>query len=183
MQNDMSVLRKIFIYCSQFASREAVRRLFVLNSGKEHSGLMQDILSVPDTFRNESITDFIFGIDDKAIHQRISDVRGMFLFVDYSTVTSSIDAKTDVKTDSFRISITVAVPTPEDHDQATELIWQDRALDAISAIRNKMRDDYDSVNPVFWFRFPSTVHPFVAHSLANSIGWSMEFDVQGIDMI
>lgn len=179
----MSVLRKLFIYCSQFASRDAVRRLFVLNSGEEYSGLMQEVLSVQDTFRNESITDFIFGIDDKAIHQRISDVRGMFLFVDYSAITSSINAKVDVKTDSFRVSITVAVPTPEDHDQATELIWQDRALDAISAIRKKMRDDYENTNPVFWFRFPSTIQPFVAHSLDNSIGWSMEFDVQGIDMI
>lgn len=178
----MSILKKLLLYSSQFVSREGVQRLFVLNTGQEYSQLQKEMLEVPDTCRNPDITDFIFGVDDRAVSQRISQVKGLYLFVDYSAITSSISS-IDVKTDSFHVAMTIARPSPEDQDQATEMIWQDRALDAMTAIRRRMRDDFDDGNPVFWLKFPTTMQPFVAHALANSLGWTMEFDIQGIDMV
>ena len=178
----MSILKKLLLYSSQFVSREGVQRLFVLNTGQEYSQLQKEMLEVPDTCRNPDITDFIFGVDDRAVSQRISQVKGLYLFVDYSAITSSISS-IDVKTDSFHVAMTIARPSPENQDQAEELLWQDKALDAMTAIRKKMRDDFDEGNPVFWLRFPTTMQPFVAHALANSLGWTMEFDIQGIDMV
>lgn len=178
----MSILKKLFLYSSQFVSKEGVQRLFVLNTGHDYTQLQTEAVDVPDTFRNPDITDFIFGVDDRAVTQRISQVKGLYLFVDYSAITSSIST-VDVKTDSFHVAMTVARPSPEDQDQATEMIWQDRALDAMTAIRRRMRDDFDDGNPVFWLKFPTTMQPFVAHALANSLGWTMEFDIQGIDMV
>ncbi len=178
----MSILKKLLLYSSQFVSREGVQRLFVLNTGQEYSQLQKEMLEVPDTCRNPDITDFIFGVDDRAVTQRISQVKGLYLFVDYSAITSSISS-IDVKTDSFHVAMTIARPSPENQDQAEELLWQDKALDAMTAIRKKMRDDFDEGNPVFWLRFPTTMQPFVAHALANSLGWTMEFDIQGIDMV
>ena len=179
---DMSVLKKFFLYSSRFVSREAVQRLFILNTGLDYTSLQQEVLAVPDADRNPAITDFIFGVDDKAVSERISNVKGLYLFVDYSAITSSISS-IDVKTDSFHVAMTIARPSPDNQDQATELLWQDRALDAMTAIRRRMRDDFDEGNPVFWLKFPSTMQPFVAHAMANSIGWTMEFDIQGIDMV
>ena len=178
----MSILKKLLLYSSQFVSREGVQRLFVLNTGQEYSQLQKEMLEVPDTCRNPDITDFIFGVNDRAVTQRISQVKGLYLFVDYSAITSSISS-IDVKTDSFHVAMTIARPSPENQDQAEELLWQDKALDAMTAIRKKMRDDFDEGNPVFWLRFPTTMQPFVAHALANSLGWTMEFDIQGIDMV
>lgn len=178
----MSVLKQLFLYSSQFVSREAAMNVFVLNSGHDYTRFQQEVLAVPDTCRNNDITDFIFGVDDRAVTQRISQVKGLYLFVDYSAITSSISS-IDVKTDSFHVAMTVARPSPEDQDQATEMIWQDRALDAMTAIRRRMRDDFDDGNPVFWLKFPTTMQPFVAHAMANSLGWTMEFDIQGIDMV
>lgn len=179
----MSILKEIFLYTSQFVSREAIKKLFVLDSGSvDYSQFMQEVLAYPDTSRNESISDFIFGIDENAVISRISQVSGLYMFVDYSTITSTINA-VDVKSDVFRISITIARPSPENQDQATELLWQDKALEALTTIRKKMRDDFDGQSAIFWMKFPTSIKPFVAHTLANSIGWSMEFDVQGIDMV
>lgn len=177
----MSLLKKAFLYFSQFASAKAVERFFVLSSGLDYEALKNETLDLADTFRNPDIKDFVFGIDITAVQRRVSSLQGMFLFVDYSTITSSIDS-VDVKTDRFRMSVTVAVPTPEDHDQATEMLAQDRALDAISAIRRKMRDDFDE-SAVFWMEFPTSVQPIVARPLANSIGWSMEFEIRAIDAV
>ena len=178
----MSILKKLLLYSSQFVSREGVQRLFVLNTGQEYTRLQKEMLEVLDTCRNPDITDFIFGVDDRAVSQRISQVKGLYLFVDYSAITSSISS-IDVKTDSFHVAMTIARPSPENQDQAEELLWQDKALDAMTAIRKKMRDDFDEGNPVFWLRFPTTMQPFVAHALANSLGWTMEVDIQGIDMV
>lgn len=144
--------------------------------------LKEEALSVPDDNRNDDISDFICGVDEQAVQKRISQVSGLYLFVDYSAITSSISS-VDVKTDSFRIAVTIAKPMPEDHDQASELIYQDKALNALRIIRKKMRDDFDAANAVFWLNFPTTVQPFVAHALANSIGWTMEFNVQGVDIV
>ena len=178
----MSILKNLFLYYSRFVSKEAVKGVFLSGSSRDYECLMQEAMAVPDDWRNPNITDYIFGIDDQAVHKRISSVSGMFLFVDYSSIVSSVDGAVDVKTDKFKVSITVASPTPEDHDQATELLRQDAALDAVSAIRRKMRDDIDEDTGAFRIAFPSTLQPFVAHALANSIGWSMEFEVQGVDM-
>lgn len=178
----MSVLRNLFLYCSQFVARSALEDIFVLDSVDGYQKLKQEVLGMPDTFRNNDISDYIFGVNDQAVRQRISQVSGMYLFVDYAAIASSISS-IDVKTDSFHVSITVARPSPENQDQVTEMIWQDRALDAMTTIRKKMRDDFDEDNPVLWLKFPTTMQPFVAHALANSIGWTMEFDIQGIDMV
>lgn len=180
----MSVLKKLFLYSSRFVSREAAQRLFVLDTGPGHdyAKLRQEILEVPDVDRNPAITDFIFGVNDQAVTTRIENIKGLYLFVDYSAITSSISS-IDVKTDSFHVAMTIARPSPDNQDQATEMIWQDRALDAMTAIRRRMRDDFDDGNPVFWLKFPTTMQPFVAHALANSLGWTMEFDIQGIDMV
>lgn len=175
------LLRKLFLYFSQFVSRQAAEGIFVLGSDSDYEILRRQVAAVPDTYRQNDITDFIFGVNDQAVHSRISSVKGLFLFVDYSSVTSSINS-VDVKSDNFHVAVTIARPTPENCDQATEMLWQDKALDAMSTIRRKMRDDFDD-SGIFWLTFPTTMQPFVAHSLANSIGWTMEFDVHGIDMI
>lgn len=178
----MAILKDIFLYMSQFVPKAAVCKLFVLGSGKGYDSLRREAMTAPDHNRIEHITDFIFGIDDEAVRKRISAVTGLYMFVDYSTISSSIST-IDVKTDSFRLAVTVAHPTPEDQDQATELLWQDRALSVMRCIRRQMRDDFDRQKAVFWLEFPTTIQPFVAHQLANSIGWTMEFDVRGIDMV
>ncbi|MGM9763355.1 MAG: hypothetical protein ACI3ZQ_04985 [Candidatus Cryptobacteroides sp.] len=177
----MTILGKLFLYLARFISREAAEGIFQNGSGKEYDEMERQLLSMDDSKRIRDIRHYIFGIDSEAVQKKISNVRGMYLFVDYAAITSSINS-VDVKDDSFHIAMTVACPLPENSDQMTEMIAQDKSLAALSAIRRSMRDDFE-LNAVFWCRFPSVIQPFSAPALAHSIGWTMEFDVGGIDIV
>lgn len=178
----MSILKSTFRYFTQFVPVAALEAAFRLPSGNDHRELFRDIEKMSPERRIDSIEDFIFSISQEGVQQRISNVKGVFLFIDYSTIASSVD-RVDVKTDRFRVAVTVARPRPKDQDQATEMLWQDKMLDIISTIRRAMREDEQSAPSLWWVTFPSTIQPFHAPGLQNSMGWTMEFDITGTDIV
>lgn len=178
----MSILSDIFLYFAQFLTPEALEAAFRLPSGDRHQQLLEQAGQQPTDRQDPRIKDFIFSISRESVQKRIDNIKGIYLFVEYSTVSSKIDS-VDVKTDSFRVGVTVACPRSQDQDNATEMIWQDEMLDIISTIRRHMRDDLDTARSVWWMRFPTTLQAFVAPALGNSMGWTMEFDIQGIDIV
>ncbi len=180
----MSILSDTFCYFTRFVPVPALEAVFRLPSGNEHSELMKKVFEdLRDDPRHiEEIEDFIFSISQEGVQQRISNVKGVFLFVDYSAITSTVD-RVDVKTDRLRVAITVARPRPKDQDQATEMIWQDKMLDIIGRIREIMRADEDSAPSLWWISFPTTIQPFHAPGLKNSMGWTMEFEITGTDIV
>lgn len=180
----MSILSDTFRYFTRFVPISALEAVFRLPSGDEHSTLMTEVFEDlnNEPRRIEEIEDFIFSISQEGVQQRISNVKGVFLFVDYSAITSTVD-KVDVKTDKLHVAITVARPRPKDQDQATEMIWQDKMLYIISQIRRTMRNDEGSAPSLWWLSFPTTITPFHAPGLKNSMGWTMEFDITGTDIV
>lgn len=178
----MSILRSTFRYFTQFVPVAALEAAFRLPSGGDHEDLFRELTEMSPERRIGDIEDFVFSISQEGVAQRIANIKGVFLFVDYSSITSSID-KVDVKTDRFRVAITVARPRPKDQDQATEMIWQDKMLDIISRIRTVMREDGAAAPGVWWISFPTTIQPFHAPGLQNCMGWTMEFDITGTDIV
>ena len=178
----MSILRTTFRYFTQFVPVAALEAAFRLPSGDDHNELFRDLTKMSADRRIPVIEDFVFSISQEGVAQRIANIKGVFLFVDYSSITSSID-KVDVKTDRFHVAITVARPRPKDQDQATEMIWQDKMLDIISMIRKIMRHDIDTDASTWWLTFPTTIQPFHAPGLQNCMGWTMEFDITGTDIV
>lgn len=176
------ILFELCKYFSRFVSRTGIENFFLASSGDEYDKMSRELLALPDTMRIPELTGFIFGIDETAVKQRISQVAGCYLFVDYSGISSSVD-KLDVKTDLMHIAVTVAMPRPSDEDQFANMISQDRCLEYISVIRSNMRYDIDKKAHIEWMVFPSNISPFVAKELSNSFGWTMEFDVKGIDIV
>lgn len=175
------ILKQIFEYFSDFVPTDALGRIFLASTGTAYDSFKAAVLARTSSVRQSGLKDFIFGIEAESIQKRISSVGGPYLFVDYSTITSTIDPKVDVKSDAFHVAVTVAAPQPTDQDQVAEMLSQEQCLQIISAIRAKMRDDQD--DDVDWMRFPTSIQPFVSKALANSMGWTMEFDAVGIDIV
>ena len=178
----MSILSDIFLYFARFLPTAALEAAFRLPSGEQHQQLLERVNSLPADRQIQAIEDFIFSISKESVQKRIDNIKGVYLFVEYSMISSRIDS-VDVKTDSIHVAVTVARPRTQDQDNATEMIWQDELLDIISAIRRHMRNDLDCTNSFWWLRFPTTIQAFVAPALANSMGWTMEFDIQGTDIV
>ena len=178
----MSILKTSFRYFTQFVPISALEAAFRLPEGDDHAELFSELIQHRDDRRLQDIDDFIFSISQEGVQQRIANVKGTFLFIDYSSIKSTVN-QVDVKTDRFRVAVTVARPRPKDQDQATEMIWQDKMLDVISMIRKIMRHDIDTDASTWWLTFPTTIQPFHAPGLQNCMGWTMEFDITGTDII
>lgn len=176
------IIKDLFNYFSDFVPAAALGELFHASTGTAYDTFRAAAAARTSQRRIAQIQDFIFGIEAESLQKRISQVKGLFLFVEYSTITSSIDTVVDVKTDVMHVAVTVAAPQDTEQDQAAELLNQDNCLAILSTIRSAMRDDIDSDN-VRWMRYPTSIQPFVAKALANSMGWTMEFDVAGVDIV
>ena len=107
----------------------------------------------------------------------------MYIFVDYGAATSYIDSM-DVKTDKMHIGLTCAVPTPEDSDQPSQVIFQDETLSVLKTIRDAMRSDsYDDPSLEWLPMEASSVSPFLAKALAGSTGWMLEWNAKFTDKL
>ena len=166
-----------------FVPVHVMARTFQLSSGQEYNAFKAEVLQAESDHRLPGITDFIFGIDADMIRQRITSVRGPYLFVEYSRVTSTIAAKVDRKDDRFHVALSVAAPQPDNYDLVGSALDQDTTLALISAIRRHMRDDDDPQRGIQWMEFPATLSVWSSKELSNSHGWSMEFDILGVDII
>ena len=176
------ILLLILKYFSQFVTWDGLAKFFQSPSGMAYVRVQEEISLMKDDNRIEGLDNFVFGINNEAIKSKISSISGIYLFVDYSNIVSSL-SKQDVKTDVFHIAITVAASHPNDEDQCAETVLQSECLDILTTIREKMRDDVDLKYSIEWLPFPTTISPFVAKDLANSYGWTMELDLKAIDAV
>lgn len=172
----------IFRYFAAFVPKEALSRVFNNADGQDYTQLKEELLNASDELRIPQIKDFIFGIDASSVQQRITSVKGLYLFVDYGNITSYID-RTDVKTDRQHLSLTVAIPTADNADQLRKAIDQDSCLSVLKIIRDRMRED-DYKYGVNWLPSDaSTLQPFAAKELANSFGWSLDVNIEAVDKL
>ncbi len=176
------IVYDLFKYLSQFVSRSALADFFKSSTGQEYNTCKNEVLQLGDEFRDPDIKFLIFGINEEAARKMISQVKGRYIFVDYSYINSSVD-RNDVKTDSFHVAITVAEPHVSDEDQFAQMLRQNGCLRSLSAIRHRMRHDQDLQQHIDWMSWPQKITPFVAPALTNSYGWTIEFDVRGVDIV
>ena len=84
----------------------------------------------------------------------------------------------------MHIGITCAIPTPEDTDQPSLVLFQDETLSVVKTIRDAMRaDSYDTPSLEWLPMEASSVTPFLAKALAGSTGWMLEWNAKFTDRL
>lgn len=177
------IVMDIFRYFARFVPAEALKRTFRIPDGDDYSALMKSLLSVPSGREIYGITEYVFGTDTEKLTTVISAVTGIYLFVEYDRISSTVNTATDRKDDRLHVAVTVACPVPDSKDLVSSAIINDKCLEILSSIRRRMREDDDLKRGIEWMDFPATLTVFASKALANSQGWSMEFDIYGIDMV
>lgn len=176
------ILHDIFVYFARYMNRDVVSALFTKAHGDEAYDNLRDEALSAATGRFPDITDYVFGVQEDSVSRRISQVKGIYLFVDYGGITSSEDLRR-VKSDELSLAVTVARPVSSAAmDMADELVLSDRLLRIIAAIRDDMRFD-DSDSFICRMLFPNDITPFYARELSNSYGWTLMFKMRGVDWI
>lgn len=176
------ILHDIFVYFSRYMTRETVNAVFTKAHGDTAYESLRDSAMAAAEGRFPEITDYVFGVQEDSVSRRISQVKGIYLFVDYGGITSSEDLRL-VKSDELSLAVTVARPVSSSAmDMADELVLSDLLLRIITAIRDDMRSD-DSDSFIRRLLFPNDITPFFARELSNSYGWTLMFKMRGIDWI
>lgn len=177
------MILEIFKYFARFVPVAALENIFQLPTDAAYRALKDEVLADTSDHRLQGLTDFVFGADADKLTKRITDIRGTYLCVEFSTVNSTIDSQVDVKTDLIRVGVTVATPHPDNYDLVATAIDQDKTLALLSAIRQYMRDDDDPQRGIYWMDYPATLSVWSSKELANSHGWTMQFNIKGVNVI
>lgn len=178
------ILENTFLFFARYPEHSGVMKNFNKTSSNDS---YVSFKSKADALENRSlfpeVTDYVFGVSDEAVKKKISSVRGLFLFVDYGNIRTTTNAL-NVKKDSFDLSVTIAKPFSSNtgSDSVEEIIIVDRTLELLKLIRNDiMADKSDPF--VKMLTMPTEIIPFASKELSNSFGFSMIFQLEGIDMI
>lgn len=177
------IVLDIFRYFAAFVPKEVLRRTFRVPADGRYREVMGEVLAADSDREQHGLTDYIFGTDVEKLTTVISSVTGIYLFVEYDRVSSTINSATDRKDDRIHVAVTVACPVPDSADLVSCAVIQDRCLEILSSIRRFMREDDDLRRGIAWMDYPATLTVFSSKALASSQGWSMEFDIYGIDIV
>ena len=177
------IVLDIFKYFAKFVPMEVLSKTFRVPEGDDYFALINDLMTSTTGQEIEGITEYIFGTDQDKLTTVISSVSGIYLFVEYDRISSTVNTVTDRKDDRLHVAVTVACPVSDAVDLVGAAIINDKCLDILSSIRRHMREDDDLKRGIEWMDYPATLTVFSSKALANSQGWSMEFDIYGIDMV
>lgn len=179
----MKILQSVFLFFARYPDHIGVMKNFNKTSPpKNYVDFQKEARELPLKNLLPEISDYVFGVTDAAVKKRIQAITGTYLFVDYGNIrTTRNDQK--VKTDSLDISVTIAKPLSSNFiDAMEEILMVDRHLELLSTIREDML--LNKEDPfVKLLTFPTEILPFSSAELNNSYGFSMIFQLQGVQMI
>lgn len=177
------ILQDIFHYFCKYPSTAAIENYFTKNGEvpMDYSIMKAKALDHAED-RFPQITDYIFGVNEEQVKLKISQVKDIYMFIDYGNITSRTN-NLNVKEDTMQLALTIAKPLSSgSYDQAEELLITEQLLEIITAIRNDLRED--RTDPfVKRLSFPNDITPFFARELSNSYGWTLMFQMSGTDMV
>jgi len=179
----MNILQTTFLFFAQYPLHAGVMKNFNKStSTQEYNDLKTLAQNIPVKDRIPQLTDYVFGVSDEAVKKRIQSISGVYLFVDYGDIRTTTNSL-NVKKEEFDISVTVARPfSSNTFDAMEEIVMVDSYLQILADIRKDMRENRDDPF-VRLLTFPTDITPFASAQLNNSYGFSMVFQIQGVELI
>lgn len=165
-----------FLYFAQYPSKEGVRAILT-NGSSDFPGyrdLVDALDNLPDMSRIPEIANYVYGQSFDELKQRIDNLVGSFLFVDYGEFNSLRDSRNSYEI-TQRIAITVARKMPDRADAAEYMLASDATLRLLSKVHAWMLADAEHGNIEWLSRGEldkAEFVPFVATEL-SSVGWTL----------
>ena len=170
------MIKDQFLYFAQYPSKEGVRAILT-NGASDFPGyndLAESLDKLPNVSRLPEIDNYVYGQSFDELKQRIDNLVGSFLFVDYGEFNSLVDSRNSYEI-TQRIAITVARKMPDRADAAEYMLASDSTLRLLSQVHAWMLADAEADNIEWLSRGEldkAEIIPFVATEL-SSIGWTL----------
>ena len=170
------MIKEQFLYFAQYPSKEGIRAMLTNGSSDfpGYSELVDALDNLPDMSRVPDIANYVCGQSFDELRQRIDNLVGSFLFVDYGEFNSLVDSRNSYEI-TQRIAITVARKMPDRADAAEYMLASDSTLRLLSQVHAWMLADAEAGNIEWLSRGEldkAEIIPFVATEL-SSIGWTL----------
>lgn len=181
-----TLIRDTFEYFAKFPDLSGVKKSFNRPSSSFYSTEYAAFKAVIDGLDPNSlipgIKDYVFGVNEDLAMNRIKQFKGFYLLVDYGSVSTD-ENNYKVKTDTFLMAVTVAIPLiTNSYDEVEALLLADQALSYLQQIREQMISD-KSCSLLKHIEFPSEITPFFSREMLNSIGFTMLFTKMGVGLL
>ena len=182
-----TLIADTFAYFAKYPLLAGVLKNFVKNSSPYFTGydtLKQTATNLTPNSIIPGITDYVFGVDENIVKNRIEQINGIYLFVDYGNLNSSLTEPQKTEVGELIIAVTVARKTPpNDLDSIESILLADKTLEYITTIKDTMK--HESQRSIFLKNmvFPVDISPWFARELFNSCGWTMSFRKRGVHLI
>ena len=170
------MIKDQFLYFAQYPSKEGVRAILT-NGSSDFPGyrdLVDALDNLPDMSRIPEIANYVYGQSFDELKQRIDNLVGSFLFVDYGEFNSLRDSRNSYEI-TQRIAITVANKMTNRADAAEYMLASDSTLRLLSQVHAWMLADAEEGNIEWLSRGEldkAEFVPFVATEL-SSVGWTL----------
>ena len=185
---DTTLIRNTFEYFAKFPALSGVLKAFNRPDGSkfyptEYAAFQTKIENLDPKELLPGIKEFVFGAEEALAMKRIKELTDFYLLIDYGSLSTVEGAEYRVKTDSFLLAVTVAIPLiRESYDEVEAVLLADQALTYLQAIRAQMIAD-KNCNLLKYVEFPTEITPFFSRELLSSIGFTMLFTKVGIGLL
>lgn len=130
-----------------------------------------------------SVTGFVFGSDEQSLREQISRFSSYYMFVDYGSFSSDVDRNNRI-VDTLECAVTIAKPLGTNVVSYDDILRvQIETFEMMASLRAEMlRGQRESV----LLQNLSPKHqilPFVAPDICRSIGSTLSFRLEGVDLL
>lgn len=179
----MNLLHDALKYFAKFPQRTAVLEMFNkgVSSLPAYDALKAEIEGLPPGMHTlfPEIQGFIFDVTEDTVVEKVNNLSGIFMFVDYGDARTELFGPAKVRQHFFTLALTIAQRvTPTDYDNIERLIISDDMHTLLHRVVAVMEKDS---NP-FCKRitFPATATPEVARVNFQAIGWTVKLELKTI---
>lgn len=169
----------IYSYFAKFPDNPGVLRNFTKNESEfdEYLILKNKVETLPKTSLIPEISDFMMGVNDENIRDRLKTTRGYFLFVDYGNILIN-ESSSEIIESSVMLTIGVArYYTGRKFDFVEENIIMNKALRLLTDVLRIMQSD-NAETCAFrqYLTFPVEITPLEPLKFYQCAGWGAIFN-------
>ncbi len=177
---DTTLIPDIFTYFAKYPLLEGVKKNF-----KNKKSTMPGYLELKNTIDNlpvhsllPELEDYVFGMNEKEVFDRIRNMKGMFLFIDYGQINMNINERNDYAASQIHLAINVGHEYSTQNDDIIEesIIMNKTLVVMQKIIKQIMGDDKASDCPFKkYFNNPTQISPIEPKSFHGKLGWNVMF--------
>lgn len=170
------MILELFKYFARYSQKDGVISIFANGASclSGYNALLDYVKALPDPLLPD-IEHLVFGQSLDTVKNRVANITGTYLFVDYGEFSASRNARNSIL-DHQKIAVTVATKLQDSSDMMEEAVVSDSTLTILTALLRYLVVD-SNAGTVPWLEdilSEYDIIPFVAGEL-KSIGWTLIF--------